>query len=415
MTMNPLLERLTRRSLLRAAVAGGSLISLETCRARRVVAGRRSITSGRTYSDRAGDGGRQRWAEHGDPARRRGLSPGQASHRDSRRRYVGGHSSKSDCIPSLRGLADLLEQGRLAIVQGVGYPDPNRSHFESMDIWHTCRLKGESRADGWLGRYLEAAKLGALQDPPALHLGSENQPLALMSREIRVPSIQSLEQFRLRGADRPEMVQAIRELSSVQRDSQNDLLGFVQSSTSSAIATSQRLESIGTSYKPSEGYPSSELGRKFETIARLVASNLKTKIYYLRIDGFDTHSNQPDVQAALLREVSESVSAFLRDANSQGFGDRLLVMCFSEFGRRVAENASDGTDHGTAGPVLLAGNQVRAGLIGEHPSLSDLDQGDLKYHTDFRQVYAALLEQWLAVPSEQVLGGVHDPLSLLKT
>ena len=414
MTMNPLLERLTRRSLLRAAVAGGSLISLES-----VVPGALLKAAEASRQDErilivlemaGGNDGLNMVIPHADEAYRqaRPVIGIPAADTLAVTPEIGLH-------PSLRGLADLLEQGRLAIVQGVGYPDPNRSHFESMDIWHTCRLKGESRADGWLGRYLEAAKLGALQDPPALHLGSENQPLALMSREIRVPSIQSLEQFRLRGADRPEMVQAIRELSSVQRDSQNDLLGFVQSSTSSAIATSQRLESIGTSYKPSEGYPSSELGRKFETIARLVASNLKTKIYYLRIDGFDTHSNQPDVQAALLREVSESVSAFLRDANSQGFGDRLLVMCFSEFGRRVAENASDGTDHGTAGPVLLAGNQVRAGLIGEHPSLSDLDQGDLKYHTDFRQVYAALLEQWLAVPSEQVLGGVHDPLSLLKT
>ena len=414
MTMNPLLERLTRRSLLRAAVAGGSLISLES-----VVPGALLQAAEASRQDErilivlemaGGNDGLNMVIPHADEAYRqaRPVIGIPAADTLAVTPEIGLH-------PSLRGLADLLEQGRLAIVQGVGYPDPNRSHFESMDIWHTCRLKGESRADGWLGRYLEAAKLGALQDPPALHLGSENQPLALMSREIRVPSIQSLEQFRLRGADRPEMVQAIRELSSVQRDSQNDLLGFVQSSTSSAIATSQRLESIGTSYKPSEGYPSSELGRKFETIARLVASNLKTKIYYLRIDGFDTHSNQPDVQAALLREVSESVSAFLRDANSQGFGDRLLVMCFSEFGRRVAENASDGTDHGTAGPVLLAGNQVRAGLIGEHPSLSDLDQGDLKYHTDFRQVYAALLEQWLAVPSEHVLGGVHGPLSLFET
>jgi uncharacterized protein (DUF1501 family) len=316
--------------------------------------------------------------------------------------------------PALRGMSDLLEQGQLAIVQGVGYPEPNRSHFESMDIWHTCHHKGNARSDGWLGRYLEAAKLQALQDPPALHLGFENQPLALMSREIRVPSVRSLEQFRLHGADRPELVQAIQELASDPRSSENDLLGFVQSSTSSAIATSRRLESIGKSYTPSVNYPSSELGQKFETVARLVASGLQTRIYYLRIDGFDTHANQPDAHAALLREVSEAVSAFVRDADAQGFGDRVMVMCFSEFGRRVAENASDGTDHGTAGPIVVAGSRVRPGLIGEHPSLTDLDQGDLQHHTDFRQVYASLLETWLAVPSERVLGGQYDPVEIVK-
>lgn len=414
MTTNLMLERLNRRRFLRAAVAGGSLITME-----RVVPGvlLRAAEASR-QDDRilvvlemaGGNDGLNMVIPHADEVYRKarpviGISAADAL---SVSPQIGLH-------PALRGMADLLEQRQLGIVQGVGYPEPNRSHFESMDIWHTGRMNRDSRTEGWLGRYLEAAQLGALQDPCALHLGSENQPLALTSREIRVPSIQSLEQFRLRGADRPELVQAIRELSGGQRDSQNELLGFIQSSTSSAIATSQRLESIGTSYKPSESYPSSDLGRKFETVARLVASNLKTKVYYLRIDGFDTHANQPDAHAALLREVSESVSAFLRDANSQGFGDRLLVMCFSEFGRRVAENASEGTDHGTAGPILLAGNRVRAGLIGAHPSLSDLDQGDLKHHTDFRQVYAGLLEQWLAVPSEQVLGDVHEPLRILKS
>jgi uncharacterized protein (DUF1501 family) len=139
-----------------------------------------------------------------------------------------------------------------------------------------------------------------------------------------------------------------------------------------------------------------------------------TKVYYLRIDGFDTHANQPDAHAGLLREVSESVAAFIRDASAQGFGDRVLVMGFSEFGRRVAENASEGTDHGTAGPVFLAGSSVREGLIGVHPGLLDLDQGDLKHAIDFRQVYAGVLQDWLGVPAEPVLGGKYEPLELLK-
>jgi uncharacterized protein (DUF1501 family) len=314
--------------------------------------------------------------------------------------------------PSMRGLADLLEQGSFAVIQGVGYENPNRSHFESMDIWHSCQRTDGPRHDGWVGRYLEAANLQTSRDPSALHLGAEKQPFALMSRDLRMPSIKSLDQFRLRSGDTPNFREAVQELANESRPAKNDLLGFVQSSTSSAIAASQRMESAGVKYKPSEAYPASGLGKKLETVAKLIASGLQTKIYYVRIDGFDTHANQPDAHAALLREVSEGVSTLVRDVDAHGDGDRVLVMCFSEFGRRVAENASDGTDHGTAGPVFVVGNKVKAGLIGNHPKLTDLDKGDLKYNTDFRQVYAAVLEDWLACSSESVLGGKFRPVKM---
>ncbi|MCG8649079.1 MAG: DUF1501 domain-containing protein [Pirellulales bacterium] len=305
--------------------------------------------------------------------------------------------------PSLRGFADLLEEGKFAAVQGVGYDNPNRSHFESMDIWHTCQRKDESRRDGWLGRYLEGAAVATGKDPAAMHLGAEKQPLALMSRDLRVPSIESLKQFRLRGVDRPQFKAAIRELAATDRRDANDLLSFVQTSTSSAIQTSERMESASLNYTPSQPYPQTGLGRKLETVAKLVASGLSTKVYYVRLDGFDTHANQAAAHAALLREVGDALNVLMSDLDAHGHGDRVLAMCFSEFGRRVAENASEGTDHGTAGPIFLAGTKVRAGLIGRHPSLTDLDQGDLKYHTDFRQVYAAILEDWLQCPSESAL------------
>ncbi len=316
--------------------------------------------------------------------------------------------------PSLRGLADLLEQGRFAVVQGVGYENPNRSHFESMDIWHSCLRKDQSRHDGWLGRYLEAAGVSDSQDPSALHLGHEKQPFALASRDVRVPSIQSLDEFKLRADESDEFRAAIGALAAPARTGGDDLLEFVQSSTSNAIMASERMESAGTRYKPSEAYPTSGLGRKLETVAKLIASGLKTRVYYVRIDGFDTHANQPDAHAALLRETGDAVSTLVRDVNAHGDGDRVLVMCFSEFGRRVSENASDGTDHGTAGPILLAGNKVKAGLIGKHPSLSDLDQGDLKHHTDFRRVYAAVLENWFSCASEPVLGGKFEAVEMLE-
>ncbi len=320
--------------------------------------------------------------------------------------------------PSMRGFADLLEQGRFAVVQGVGYPNPNRSHFESMDIWHSCQRKDVPRQDGWIGRYLEAAGLSELSDPAAVHLGGDKQPFALMSRDIRVPSIQSLEQFRLRANGSVDIKTAIRELSQKSSanpdstDPANDLLGFVQSSTSSAIMASQRMESATKNDSAKKPYPKSGLGKKLETVAKLIASGIGTRIYYVRIDGFDTHANQPAAHAALLREVSEGVSSLVQDLDQRGDGDRTIVMCFSEFGRRVAENASEGTDHGTAGPVFLAGNKVRAGLIGNTPSLTDLDQGDLRFETDFRQVYAGVLQDWLVCKTAQVLDGDYTPVKL---
>lgn len=314
--------------------------------------------------------------------------------------------------PALRGFADLLEQGRFAAVQGVGYPNPNRSHFESMDIWHSCQRKDESRLDGWLGRYLDAAELGATQDPAAIHLGHEQQPFALMSRDVRVPSVNSLEQFRLRHGTSADLPDQLRKLSRSTSAASNELLDFVQSSTVSALDVSARMESAGLQYSPSIPYPETSLGEKLETVAKLIAADFGTSVYYLRLDGFDTHANQPAAHAGLLREVGDAVKVFTEDLVAHGDGDRVLTFCFSEFGRRVAENASQGTDHGTAAPVFLAGTRLRGGLIGRHPRLDQLEQGDLLHHTDFRQVYASLLENWLGCPSDPCLLGRFEPLEL---
>ena len=317
--------------------------------------------------------------------------------------------------PVMTGFADLLQDSQLSVVQGVGYDNPNRSHFESMDIWHTCQRKDESRNDGWLGRYLESADGRSQSDPAALHLGKEQQPYALMSRDVRVPSIRSLERFRLSGGESRDFKTAVRELADARRDSGNDLLGFVQSSTSSAISASDRIEAAGMKYKPASEYPTTALAEKLQTVAKLIDSGLQTSIYYVRIDGFDTHAQQAGAHQSLLRQVSDGVSIFLKDVIAHGHGERVMCMCFSEFGRRVAENASEGTDHGTAGPVFLAGTKVKSGLIGKHPDLDDLVQGDLKFHTDFRQVYAAVLKNWLQVDSASVLLGKHEPVDAIKT
>ena len=314
--------------------------------------------------------------------------------------------------PSLRGFADLLEAGRLAIIQGVGYPDPNRSHFESMDIWHTCQRSTENRTDGWLGRMLEQTVNGNGGDPTALHLGHDKQPFALMSRDVRVPSIRSLEQFRLQGTDDSRFRKAVEELTSARRDEGNDLLNFVQSSTSSAIAASERLSSSVKSYSSNINYPKNGLGEQLQTVARLISSGLSTSVYYVTLNGFDTHSQQPDAHAGLLRQLGDSAKAFLDDMDHLKHAERVSVMCFSEFGRRVEENASEGTDHGTAGPMFIAGSAVKPGLTGKLPSLNDLQDGDLRHHTDFRQVYASVMENWFHCESESILKGRFEAIDV---
>jgi uncharacterized protein (DUF1501 family) len=321
--------------------------------------------------------------------------------------------------PAARGLADLLEGGRLGIVQGVGYPEPNRSHFESMDIWHTCRRKNETRSDGWLGRFLSATRKTKSQPKSgggvaAVHLGPEKQPLALVSQDVPVPSIKSLDRFRL-NSDAALLRDAVAELTAAPAATDNGLLNFVQASTQSALAASRRVEAAGTSYKPAVSYPESGLAQKLRTVAQLIDAGLQTRVYYVTLDGFDTHSQQAAAHAGLLRQLSDALAAFVSDLDAHGHGDRVATLAFSEFGRRLAENASEGTDHGAAAPLFVAGNRVRTGLIGEHPGLDDLLDGDVKFHTDFRQVYAGLLTDWLKVDSGPIVGAEYQPVALFRT
>jgi uncharacterized protein (DUF1501 family) len=312
--------------------------------------------------------------------------------------------------PVLHGLAELHGRGTLAIIQGVGYPQPNRSHFESMDIWHTCHRKDQRNDDGWLGRYVEQLHEQAGTDPLALHVGSEKQPFALAARQVRSPSLASLDQFQLRTDGEEQSADVIRKLSASRRDSGSRILDFVQTSTQAALTASQRLEIARRDYQTPVEYPATGLGQKLRIVAQLIHAGLATRVYYMELDGFDTHARQRDAHAALLGELSGAVKAFMDDATHHGFADRVLLLSFSEFGRRVAENASEGTDHGAAAPVVLCGGRVKGGLVGDHPSLSDLDDGDLKFHTDFRQVYATVLQRWLNSPSESLLGGRYEML-----
>ncbi len=314
--------------------------------------------------------------------------------------------------PSMTGMHDLLDRGQFAAVRNVGYEKPNRSHFESMDIWHTCRRKDEPRSDGWLGRYLDQQPATAGGDVPALHLGQEQQPFAIASSTVRVPTLKELSEFQLRGRDKQSLRELLQNRQTASSASENDLLNFLQSSTTSAIAASQRVTDAAQEYQSEVKYPETELGNKLRVVAQLIDAGLTTRIYYVQHDGFDTHAQQAQAHRILLRQWSDAVSALVRDLHAHDHGKRVCVMTFSEFGRRVAENASEGTDHGAAGPMFLCGGGVNAGIIGKRPNLTDLQDGDLKHEFDFRQVYATVLKAWLSTDPTSILGKEYKSLPL---
>ena len=316
--------------------------------------------------------------------------------------------------PALEGFAKLFEDGRLGIVPSVGYDQPNRSHFESMDIWHTCRRKTDRMQQGWLGHFLETSNAGS-QQLAGIHLGRGKQPLALAARNLRMPSIASLEQFRLNTRGNKRLDSILKKALQPQEESE-DLLGFLQSSTRAAVAANDRIRKVRESGSATNDYPDTDLGNKMSTIARLIKAELPTRVYYVTQDGYDTHARQGGAHTSLLRQLGGAVTALVDDMQASGIGDRVLVVAFSEFGRRVAENASEGTDHGTAGPLFLAGGKVKNGFLAPHSKLTDLKDGDLKFKTDFREVYAGILQQWFRfAESESILGGHYRPVSVVQT
>jgi uncharacterized protein (DUF1501 family) len=316
--------------------------------------------------------------------------------------------------PSMNGLAELLQDQSLCVVQGVGYPNPNQSHFVSMDIWQSASPAGP-RNEGWIGRALRGIPGAA-----SFHLTGSNEPapLSLTGAPVRVPSIASLADFQLRvspanqndGRQQRSIIEQVAQPAG-----QGNLLDFVQRTSVNTYASSRRLQEIGRNYTPRVSYPASALGSHLRLAAQLIDGGLGARLFYVSIDGFDTHASQAQAHANLLREVSDAMTAFYRDMAARGHRDRILMMTFSEFGRRARENGSRGTDHGAAAPMLLVGGKVRAGVVGAHPSLTELDAGNLRFHTDFRQVYAAILDRWLGVPSRPVLGQEFRPLDIFRT
>jgi uncharacterized protein (DUF1501 family) len=307
--------------------------------------------------------------------------------------------------PNLAGLKELHDSGKLCIVQGVGYPNPNRSHFASMDIWHTGKPSGSGT--GWIGRYVDAACNGNPAADMAVSVG-RTAPIAMIGARSAPIAFESADLFRWLGNDlhgsMEDPYQAIVRagtLDGVRKDSQ---AAFLMRTALDAQVTSDRIRAA-VRKQPLTPYPGHALARQLQTVAALIRDGMRTRVYYVSMGGFDTHAGQVGAHANLMRQLAESLLAFQNDLKAQGNEDRVLTMCFSEFGRRVRQNASNGTDHGTAGPVFVVGSRVQPGLAGNHPSLTELDNGDLRHGVDFRAVYQELLGTWMRAPTQPVLGG----------
>ncbi|MAE59979.1 MAG: hypothetical protein CMJ49_01330 [Planctomycetaceae bacterium] len=317
--------------------------------------------------------------------------------------------------PQLNSLMRLYDDGLVAAIQGVGYPNPNRSHFKSMDIWHT----GEPRRGqgyGWLGRYFDNTCEGA-PDPNLCVAVGDQAPLAAQGAKVQPVAFQDERLFRWAGSDLHDDVAAsyerINRAGPVEDVAEGSTASFLMRTALDAQVSSDRIRAAART-APLVNYPRDQMGQSLKMVGSMIRAGLPTRVYYTSMSGFDTHAGQQWRHGNLLRQFSAAVAALYRDLKRQGNEKRVLIMSFSEFGRRVRENASGGTDHGTAAPMFLIGAPVRGGVHGGHPSLTQLDDnGDLKYHTDFRQVYAAILERWMGTDSAAILNGRFKALNVI--
>ncbi len=335
--------------------------------------------------------------------------------------------------PQLAGIKELYDNGMASVIQGVGYPNPNRSHFKSMDIWHTADTS--ATGNGWLGRYFDSECCGygkgesgtpekngkpgaaSVSNQPGIAIG-RTAPLAMQGQAIKPIAFESEDLFRWVGQDvHKALSDPYHKLESRQApEGDNSNAAFLMRTALDAQVSSDLIRKA-VRQRPLVQYPGTGIGQQLQLVGSMIRAGLPTRVYYVQHGGFDTHAQQGGQNgrhANLLGQLSQAIKAFYADLKAQENDRRVLTMSFSEFGRRVAQNASQGTDHGTAAPMFLFGPMVRPGVIGDHPSLTDLDDGDLKHRIDFRSVYAGILEGWLKADPRKILDGSFKALPVIK-
>jgi uncharacterized protein (DUF1501 family) len=351
-----------------------------------------------------GNDGMSMLVPYGDPTYRKHRNTTALADKDVLKLddYVGLH-------PEMKQLHSIFGDGRLALVQGVSYPNPNRSHFRSMDIWHTGDQRGRAVETGWIGRAIDSACPKPESPTNVVNLGTAI-PYALEAKINKPISFESAEAYRWAGnpSDKKEFEELNRPVTAAEQ------IDWLHRVAVDARDSSEEIRAAARDYKAKAEYPRSQLAGDLRTVAALINAGLKTRVYYVSFGGFDTHNGQANRYANLMRQLDPAVGAFYKDLRANGTSKKVLLMSFSEFGRRVDENASGGTDHGVAGPMLLIGDGVKGGLHGKYPSLTDLDRnGDLQMQVDFRSVYTDVLDDWMSIPAAKVLGNAYPKLHLL--
>ena len=328
--------------------------------------------------------------------------------------YVGFH-------PQLHGFARLLKEGRLSIVQGVGYANSDRDHDGAMRNWHTARPEQPQCPTGWVGRAIDDACRPDGSDLPGVFVGPIKLPFALTARKAVVPAVRVAGDLTLDTMPGPAGAAHRRQLLNVAQqlraDDDNPLLEHLQRTGRTTHATNRQIEAVLAGAPRPDDYPPHRFATHLKTVVELIRADVGIRIFFAElggggIGGFDNHAIQKLNHAALLKEMSASIAAFVDDLARHQCLHRVVLMTFSEFGRTLTENGRRGTGHGAAAPIFLAGGGLRAGLIGKHPSLTDLDNDALKHHTDFRSVYATVLSNWLGLDAETALGAKFPLLNI---
>ncbi len=317
--------------------------------------------------------------------------------------------------PAMGGFKSLWDGGNLAVVHGVGYPSPSFSHFKAMDVWQTANPEGKAD-EGWLAKLVKGA-VDRRGHPFAGFAAGSTLPPALMSPDLSVPAVDNANTFKLLpdpryAVDAPARQNALVQLYSGYAGS-DPFARVLQSTQQGTLSSIDQLQKAHVAYKPAAEYPKDGFGAGLKLLAETITGDLGVKVGYITIGGFDTHSNQKTNQARLLQSLSDGLKAFWDDLVAQGKADEVMIMSWSEFGRRVGENGSNGTDHGTATPQFIIGNGIKGGHWGDPVSLTDLAAGNLKFTTDFRSVYGTVMDGWLGAPAEKLLGARYPTLGFI--
>lgn len=312
--------------------------------------------------------------------------------------------------PALTGMKALYDEGAMGILNNVGYPNPDRSHFRSMDIWHSASDSREYWSSGWIGRYLDAQCKGCDKPTQALEI---DDTLSLAMKGEAAKGLAFIDPNRLYNTSNEAY---FRDLMRTHKDDSHEHhnVDYLYKTMAETISSASYIRQQFKTYRSKESYPNSALGKNMKTIAELIMSDINTKVYYVSHGSFDTHVGQQGQQERLFRQLDEAVSVFVQDLKKNNRFEDVVVMTFSEFGRRVGQNASGGTDHGTANNMfLLGGGLQRKGLLNEGPDLANLNEGDLQYKVDFKSVYATLLHKWLSADDKDILKQQYEYLDFI--